>query len=353
MGGYPPQGVPKGVTKHTELTDKEVAGVIDHADASVTTSKVKDLNITEEKIAPDAVTTSKVKDLNITDAKLASGVGLSDGQICKLPTAAAGNVLKRGIAAWEAGNAALSELIIDVAKDWEGYKIANLGEPTAANDVLRNARDSELVKRVFESIQKHLGVFWFNNNWLPEGMVASEVSGSGFFSWGTHAVSLQTGNTAGSYAAIYKMAYGLFEGAATWEKKRYFGVYVDVGYTDQIVHIVTGSIIDYTSPDNIDLHVGFKLIDNALYGTVADSASESTLLLKTLTSPEFLRLECIFIPGVECRFYVEGVDKGAITTNLPSGVDDAMYMLSASIYNRTAAANKVCSLFESRTYQEE
>jgi hypothetical protein len=78
MGGYPPQGVPKGVTKHTELTDKEVAGVIDHADGSV------------------------------TDGKLASGVGLSDGQICKLPAAVEGKILTRGAAAWEAVDAPIT-----------------------------------------------------------------------------------------------------------------------------------------------------------------------------------------------------------------------------------------------------
>jgi hypothetical protein len=78
MGGYPPQGVPKGVTKHTELTDKEVDGVIDHADGSV------------------------------TDGKLASGVGLSDGQICKLPAAVEGKVLTRGAAAWEAVDAPIT-----------------------------------------------------------------------------------------------------------------------------------------------------------------------------------------------------------------------------------------------------
>jgi hypothetical protein len=61
-----------GVTKHTDLTDKEVNGVIDHANGSV------------------------------TDAKLLSGVGLNDGQIAKLPVASQGQVLTRGTSAWQA-----------------------------------------------------------------------------------------------------------------------------------------------------------------------------------------------------------------------------------------------------------
>jgi len=37
----PEIGAPKGITKHIDLTDKEVAGVIDHAAASVTPAKLK------------------------------------------------------------------------------------------------------------------------------------------------------------------------------------------------------------------------------------------------------------------------------------------------------------------------
>jgi len=87
-----------------------VAGVIDHANSSVT----------EAKIATDAVTTSKVKDLNITDPKLASGVGLSDTEICKLPTATSGKVLKRGASAWEAGDVPAPALEGDYS-DWAIY----------------------------------------------------------------------------------------------------------------------------------------------------------------------------------------------------------------------------------------
>jgi hypothetical protein len=83
-----------GVTRHTDLTDKEVNGVIDHADGSVTGTKIAD--------APNGVSTSKINDGSVTDIKLASGVGLNDGQIAKLPVASQGQVLTRGATAWEA-----------------------------------------------------------------------------------------------------------------------------------------------------------------------------------------------------------------------------------------------------------
>lgn len=69
---------PFGITKHIDLTDKEVAGVIDHADSSV------------------------------TDGKIASGVGLADTEICKLPVGVEGQALVRGAAAWGAGSAGIA-----------------------------------------------------------------------------------------------------------------------------------------------------------------------------------------------------------------------------------------------------
>ncbi|MBW2672747.1 MAG: right-handed parallel beta-helix repeat-containing protein [Deltaproteobacteria bacterium] len=157
-----------GVSKHTDLTDKEVAGVIDHADKSVTAAKIADGAVgspqialsavksghiadgevgspeialdairaghildgevgspeialgavkeghlaagavTGTKIADGAVGSPKIGDGEVTDAKLASGVGLSDGQIAKLPTATEGQALVRGAAAWGAGDVGVS-----------------------------------------------------------------------------------------------------------------------------------------------------------------------------------------------------------------------------------------------------
>jgi len=71
----------KGITKHTQLTDKEVAGILDHADLSVitgklaggavTTPKIADGAVTEGKIGSGAVTNPKIADLAVTSGKLA------------------------------------------------------------------------------------------------------------------------------------------------------------------------------------------------------------------------------------------------------------------------------------------
>ena len=97
-------------------------------------------------------------------------------------------------------------------------------------------------------LQKHLGVFWFNNHWLPIDMLRSGQSGSGSVAWYSSYVALSTGTTSDSYAYVDKSAYGL-SGAYSWDKKRWFGVYVRIfRNTAQNIHCLL-----YTSPSPRDL----------------------------------------------------------------------------------------------------
>lgn len=232
--------------------------------------------------------------------------------------------------------------------DVGGFRIENLGAPLAVGDALRVGDFNEVLK----AIQKHLGVFWFNNNWLPSGMIANGVTGSGSISWSDAYVSIWTGATSGSYAYVKKDAWGI-SGAYSWDNKRYFGVHVYFStYSAQYIHVVTGFLNLAGSSTNTFRHIGFKLINGDLYGTVSDGTTEATLPLETLTTSVRRRLECVLDPGVECRFYVDGVNQGAIATNLPAGTIRANNMLYAYVYN-TEAANKYFYIYESRTLQEE
>jgi len=204
---------------------------------------------------------------------------------------------------------------------------------------------------ILEKLQKHLGVWWFNNNWLPAGMVDTAVSGSGSFNWNMAYIRSDSGTTLDSYARLYKFARGLSD-ASSWSKKRFFGVLVYFGaYSAQNIHIVSGYCPN-TGATNTPEHIGFKLINGTLYGTVADGTTEATLEIETLTAVAYKRLECILTSGTECRFYVDGVDKGAITTNLPTGTSYSECMLRSAIHN-TEAAIKYFYLYEARTFQEE
>jgi len=183
-------------------------------------------------------------------------------------------------------------------------------------------------------------------------MIYQGVSGSGVVSYNHRYLGLSTQATSDSHALVLKGAYGL-SGAFSWGKKRYSGCYIYLEtYAAQNIHIVTGGIDNYKASGNIARHVGFKFINDVLYGTVADGTTESTLTIETLTAAAYRRLEVIFTPASEARFYVDGVDKGAITTNLPGGITDAGKMLFASVYNTEAVLKRIW-IYESRTLQEE
>jgi len=205
---------------------------------------------------------------------------------------------------------------------------------------------------LLELLARHKGPFWFNSHWLPSGMMTYATTGSGTVSWYDNYVGLDTGTTSGSTVKTYKRFYG-FNNTYSWDKKRVFGAEVYFSsYTNQVVWIVSGWITDITASSATDRHIGFKLVNGTLYGTVADGTTEATLTLKTLSSDAHMTLEYVYTPGSEVRFYVDGVDKGAITTNLPSGTINALYALFASVYN-SAAEQKRLNIYDIRVIQDE
>ena len=153
-------------------------------------------------------------------------------------------------------------------------------------------------------------------------------------------VHLQTGTTENSVAGAAKASSYTFHDL-TWDKDRSIRTKIWMPYAS--VHetwIISGEI-------NTGEHIGFKISGGTLYGTVADGTSESTLSCGSLSEPVVKKLEVKFTAGSECRFYVDGVDQGAITTNLPSGTGGAKYIMDARVENLEAANHQLkISLWE-------
>ena len=213
------------------------------------------------------------------------------------------------------------------------------------------ANANSTANSILRKIQQFKGVFWFNNHWLPAGMVTNAVTGTGSIAWYCDYAKLSTGTTGASYAQLTKNAQGL-SGGYSWDKKRSLGIYLYIQtYSAQYIHLNTGYLQPNLESTNAR-HVGFKIIHDVIRGTVADGTAESVLDLETLTEGGYRRLECVLTPGVECRFYIDGVDKGAITTNLPSGTGHAEYFMNISAYN-TEAVGKIVTIHEFRVFQEE
>ena len=227
---------------------------------------------------------------------------------------------------------------------------------SGANPVWSNV-PAPSANAMLEEFRTSLAIWWFNNNWRPQGMINYSTSGSASLSWRTRDLTIETGTTQNSVAAATKQAYGI--DGCSWDKKRRFSIRAGLTGTwsaGDVLNIFMGYALKSTSagyrPNDPQTyrHVGFKLNGTNLYGTVADGSTESTLSLGAWSSG---RLECVFTPGQECRFYVNGEDKGAITTNLPSGTLHADYFFDVSLMNAAAAHNSGVQIFEVRLYQEE
>jgi len=157
-------------------------------------------------------------------------------------------------------------------------------------------------------------------------------------------IIMATGATSGSYARIQKCPMWPLT-AFTWAKGRRIKTRIYFSAVSaQEIRVMTGGTGTLE-------HVGFKIVNNVLYGTTGDGSTEGTLELETLGAAGDRVLEAIFKPGVECRFYVDGVDRGAITTNLPTGTTYAEILLEARVYTGEAA-DKVLEISEFSFIQE-
>ena len=185
----------------------------------------------------------------------------------------------------------------------------------------------------------------FHFNYFGNPVIPYETSGSGSITWYWDAIAMYTGTTSGSYARV-----GLFinpnklDEKPSFDRIRILRVALKVfSDTAQIIHVVLGAVSDFTAAENTAKHVGFKIVDNVLYATVGNGDAESTIELGTISAGDVLKLEVVHFPGKEARFFVNGVDKGSITSNLPSGAEANVLNISVS---NTEAADKPIYIYE-------
>lgn len=164
------------------------------------------------------------------------------------------------------------------------------------------------------------------------------TAGSGAFVQKPEWLLLTTGTTPNSWARVER-GYDLFDklGMSFSKEIRAFGCfYLGGNINDQVTWFGVGWM-GYGSWT--EKHLGFRIEEDTVYGTVADGTTESTVNLRAIAPNTKYVFKLVFKPGVECRFFIDGVDKGAIITNLPSGVPYG-YILTAGVANPDVAANK-------------
>lgn len=174
------------------------------------------------------------------------------------------------------------------------------------------------------------------------------TSGSGANTFDTSGLKTYTNATSGSFAgAQYNMGAGKF-----FENNPTFSIIV---VADNISGSGSGStywgigsvVVAGTGHTYTEHHIGFKALKVSstttnLYGTVSDGTTETaTASLTTVTDSDVLELICVVTGTSNVAFYWRkngGALSSAtnITTNIPSGTDNANRLKFSSSNNSTA-----------------
>lgn len=166
-------------------------------------------------------------------------------------------------------------------------------------------------------------------------LVFSGSAYGGVSGWG---LLLATGWTAGSKAECYKVIYPVYP-SMTWNKDRIFDLHTYArsnGDNIGLYWMISGAV------DNGE-HIGFKIDGGKLYGTVADGAAESVVELEDLGAGAWYwtkTLRARLRANAQVEFYIDGVLKAVLTTNIPSGTANAEQIIYMSVENLTSANDK-------------
>ena len=197
-------------------------------------------------------------------------------------------------------------------------------------DVVANS--AELITGNFQRNDFH----WFTVFESIDGYYKGVTETGAVTIYTTH-VTLETGATLNSTAQLVKALDYPYYFNFTWDKKREFKTRIFFNnITAQEIWIIMGEGGDSGNTLN---HIGFKIIDDILYGTSGNETAESWDNLGTISATTAYDLKAVLDPGVSVKFYVNEVEKGSVISNLPTGTTRANIFIKLYIKN-TEAVNK-------------
>ena len=180
---------------------------------------------------------------------------------------------------------------------------------------------------------------WIFINLLPQstnGFGEWNLTGTAAWSVGDGILRVATGAGINSEIDIGKTFLGppLF----TWDKERRVNFWVEVSeITSQEIIIVSGSQED-------DQYVGFRIIDNALWGICKQiGIAEEAVFLQNIIAGSYC-FSFVLTANTRVQFFVDGVYANELTASIPTGLADSNNPLELYITN-TEAANKEIALF--------
>jgi hypothetical protein len=175
---------------------------------------------------------------------------------------------------------------------------------------------------------------WYNELYFPDdnsALVESLSNGSLTDNDGHNLLQVNGGG--GNNASVeYKQGYRFKK--PIWEKNT-FAFETSVKFNQnsaQTIWLLWGL-------DSTFSHMGFKLDNDELKGTVADGSTETTISIDTGVSAgtAYRGLKCVSKPGDWVRFWVNDGYRGEITSNLPTQAKQTEYVMQ--IRAETSDAN--------------
>ncbi len=167
----------------------------------------------------------------------------------------------------------------------------------------------------------------------------STLVGSGSVTAEAEGLYLQSGATASSTAKAVKLA-NTFLKHLNYSKDIVLNFNVKFkSFTDAV-----SDFLIRVGGETFSKHIGILVVDGVLKGSVGDDNLETMITLETLGTTTYDKtrsFHIVYTAGVDCKFYVDGVLLGTITTNLPTSWDTfGASGFRAWSKNKTSAANK-------------
>ncbi len=205
----------------------------------------------------------------------------------------------------------LSERVIDLER---GSSIAGQ---------IRHPLDNQSMDVFRKALQDEVGNYIFNTAWeryfyyftfFDSSSWPKAVTGTGAVDYGG-GVTLRTGATNGSTADVSLNTGGGVTGLFYNTTEKYQRFRVVATFTDtttQTIYMVRGNL------DN-GVYFGFKIVNATLYGVSNNGGGEVTVLLGAIINgADSFAFEARFSPKDKIVFYVNNIERGVLTTGLPT-----------------------------------
>lgn len=201
------------------------------------------------------------------------------------------------------------------------------------------ANEEVLPEKIFDFIWKktfHYITFFESLDGLN-----NNVSGAGSNTITSNYLTMTTGAVLGNNNLVSKDP--LLQGLKTFSQASRFRSSFEVtSVADQTIYITTS-----TSQGGTAVFYGFKIVNGNLYGVSSNNgtANESTVLLQAIAvSPDAYNIEARYTPSDKIIFLVNSVEKGVLTTGLPSPANTINTTLYEIKITTNAAAAKTIRL---------